>query len=320
MASIITVAQLAGVGKSTVSRYVNGNGYVSEENQKKIEKAIKQCGYVPSTSGRSLRLNRSYAMAICVPMITHPFFSRFAESLEKAVFEQAGEGNNRLNQVIIVSGEEQKRLKWLMVRHLIDGAFLVTHDDFDPSEYGIPIVTVDRLMGKEVPVVTSGNYESTYAALTYLYDTGARKIGFIGGRPNQRSEVLRRYDAYSDLLKAKNLPGFISYADYRHGQEMEISAQFLAKYKDLDAVFATSDAFGFALYRVSRAMGQNDLRIISYDGCMDDFIQKPVFTCVKQDTDRLARTALDLLLKKIGGKPCPNKVVIPSTFRKGETA
>lgn len=320
MASIITVAQLAGVGKSTVSRYVNGNGYVSEENQKKIEKAIKQCGYVPSTSGRSLRLNRSYAMAICVPMITHPFFSRFAESLEKAVFEQAGEGNNRLNQVIIVSGEEQKRLKWLMVRHLIDGAFLVTHDDFDPSEYGIPIVTVDRLMGKEVPVVTSDNYESTYAALTYLYDTGARKIGFIGGRPSQRSEVLRRYDAYSDLLKDKNLPGFISYADYRHGQEMEISAQFLAKYKDLDAVFATSDAFGFALYRVSRAMGQNDLRIISYDGCMDDVIQKPVFTCVKQDTDRLARTALDLLLKKIGGKPCPNKVVIPSTFRKGETA
>lgn len=320
MASIITVAQLAGVGKSTVSRYVNGNGYVSEENQKKIEEAIKQCGYVPSTSGRSLRLNRSYAMAICVPMITHPFFSRFAESLEKAVFEQAGEGNNRLNQVIIVSGEEQKRLKWLMVRHLIDGAFLVTHDDFDPSEYGIPIVTVDRLMGKEVPVVTSDNYESTYAALTYLYDTGARKIGFIGGRPSQRSEVLRRYDAYSDLIAEKKLQSFLSYADYRHGQEMEISAQFLAKYKDLDAVFATSDAFGFAVYRASRAMGYGDLRIISYDGCMDDVIQSPLFTCVQQDTDRLARTALDLLLKKIGGEPCPKKVVIPSRFRKGETA
>ena len=320
MISIVTVAKRAGVGKSTVSRYVNGNGYVSDENKKKIDKAIKELGYVPSTTGRSLRLRRSYAMAICVPMITHPFFSRFSESLENAVFEQAQEGNNRLNHVVIVSGDEQNRLKWLISHHLIDGAFLVTHDDFDPSEYGIPIVTIDRLMGREVPVVTSNNYESTYKALEYLYSNGARKIGFIGGRPSQGSEVIRRYDAYRDFVNDKGLTEIKSYADYRHGQEMEIAREFLLGEKGLEAVFATSDSFGFAIYRMANKLDYGPLPVISYDGCMDDVIQTPRFTCVQQDTDFMARTALDLLLKKINGDSCPDKVVVPATFRKGETA
>ena len=320
MASIITVAKLAGVGKSTVSRYVNGNGYVSEENKAKIDKAIKELEYIPSTSGRSLRLKRSYAMAICVPMIAHPFFSRFAEALENAVFEQAVEGNNRLNHVVIVSEEEQKRLKWLMSHHLIDGAFLVTHDDFDPSEYGIPLVTVDRLMGKEVPVVTSDNYESTYKALGYLYAKGARWIGFIGGCPARPSEVIRRYDAYLDFVKEKGLPEIKSYADYRHGQEVEIAEEFLSKEKGLEAVFATSDVFGFAVYRASKRLNYGPLSIVCYDGCMDDFIQTPRFTCIQQNIDLLARTALDLLLKKMNKEPCPEKVVVPSIFREGETA
>lgn len=319
MVSIVTVAKAAGVGKSTVSRYLN-KGYVSEESRSRIEKAMKELGYVPSTSGRSLRMAKSFAMAICVPMISHPFFSRFAERLESAVFEQAGEASRRLNQVIIVSGNEQERLKWLRERNLVDGAFLVTHEKFDPSSYDLPIVTVDRLMGKEVPVVTSDNYESTYKALLYLYEKGNREIGFIGGRPAERSEVMRRYDAYMDFTKEKGLPVHAFYEDFAHGEEMKASSLFLEREPRLDAVFATSDTFGFQTYRRANEVGYGHLDIVSFDGCMDDIIQKPLFTSVKQDIDALARSALELLLRKMNGEECPLKVVVKTTFRKGDTA
>ena len=320
MASIIDVAKAAGVGKSTVSRYVSGKGYVSEENRARIEEAIRKLRYVPSTSGRSLRLQRSYAMAICVPMITHPFFSRFAESLQTELFRLAEEGDGRLNKVIIVAQDEQRKLKWLIERRLIDGAFLVTHEKFDANEFGVPIVTVDRLMGREVPDVTSDNYEATLRALRYLYDKGRRSIGFIGGRPSQRSEVLRRYDAYCDFLEEKGLAPHLRYQDYRHGEEIEVAQRFLEEEKGLDAVLATSDAFAFAVYRTVREKGYGPIDIISYDGCMDAWIQRPVFTSIVQDIPGMARAALSLLLKKIGGESCPDCLVVPTKFRKGETA
>ena len=51
-----------------------------------------------------------------------------------------------------------------------------------------------------------------------------------------------------------------------------------------------------------------------------DHIQKPLFTSVKQDIDALARSALELLLRKMNGEECPLKVVVKTTFRKGDTA
>ena len=59
---------------------------------------------------------------------------------------------------------------------------------------------------------------------------------------------------------------------------------------------------------------------------MDEWIQRPVFTSIVQDIPgmaraaRMARAALSLLLKKIGGESCPDSVVVPTSFRKGETA
>lgn len=51
MASILDVAKVAGVSKSTVSRYFN-NGYVSKEVKIKIEQAI-ECWSDISGSGRT---------------------------------------------------------------------------------------------------------------------------------------------------------------------------------------------------------------------------------------------------------------------------
>ena len=48
MASIRDVAQKAGVGVGTVSRVINGSGYVAEDTRKKIESAIRELEYTPN--------------------------------------------------------------------------------------------------------------------------------------------------------------------------------------------------------------------------------------------------------------------------------
>ena len=59
MASIRDVAQKAGVGVGTVSRVINGSGYVAEDTRKKIESAIRELEYTPNELARNLFKNRT---------------------------------------------------------------------------------------------------------------------------------------------------------------------------------------------------------------------------------------------------------------------
>ena len=59
MASIRDVAQKAGVGVGTVSRVINGSGYVAEKTREKIENAIHELEYTPNELARNLFKNRT---------------------------------------------------------------------------------------------------------------------------------------------------------------------------------------------------------------------------------------------------------------------
>ena len=54
MASIREVAKLAHVSPSTVSRALNGSGYVAEETKMKIRNAVDELDYVPNQWIRNL--------------------------------------------------------------------------------------------------------------------------------------------------------------------------------------------------------------------------------------------------------------------------
>ena len=53
MTTIKQVALEAGVSKSTVSRFIAQNGYVSDEAREKIERAIKKLNFRPNLSAQS---------------------------------------------------------------------------------------------------------------------------------------------------------------------------------------------------------------------------------------------------------------------------
>ena len=63
MTSIIDVAKVAGVSKSTVSRLISGKGYVSADSQEKILKAMKELNYTPNYVARNLRAGATKPLA-----------------------------------------------------------------------------------------------------------------------------------------------------------------------------------------------------------------------------------------------------------------
>lgn len=57
MTTIADIARLAGVAKSTVSRYLNG-GSVSDATKRKIEGIIKETNYSPNAFAQSLKAKK----------------------------------------------------------------------------------------------------------------------------------------------------------------------------------------------------------------------------------------------------------------------
>ena len=88
MASIREVAQEAGVGVGTVSRALNGSGYVSPGTRKKIEKAAKKLNYTPNELARNLYHNKTGIVGVIVPDLDHPFFSAVVKHIEMELYGQ----------------------------------------------------------------------------------------------------------------------------------------------------------------------------------------------------------------------------------------
>ena len=69
------VARLAGVGRGTVSRVVNGQGNVSPETVARVEKAIASLDFRPSHAGRALMTGFSQLIGVYIPVPNGTFYT-----------------------------------------------------------------------------------------------------------------------------------------------------------------------------------------------------------------------------------------------------
>ena len=67
MPTIKDVAEKAGVGIATVSRAMNGTGYVSARSREKIEKAIRELHYIPNERARNLSRKQTGIIGVLIP-------------------------------------------------------------------------------------------------------------------------------------------------------------------------------------------------------------------------------------------------------------
>jgi LacI family transcriptional regulator len=81
--TVTDVAQLAGVGASTVSRCLRGGVSVSPEVADRVANAIKRLGYELDETARALRSGRSRTIGVIIPQVANTFFSRTVQLIEE---------------------------------------------------------------------------------------------------------------------------------------------------------------------------------------------------------------------------------------------
>ena len=86
--TITDIANMVGVSKSSVSRYLNG-GYVSEENSKKIQEAIEKTEFKSNFFARRLKAKNSRLIGIIIPRFDSYTTGKILESINNEL-ELAG--------------------------------------------------------------------------------------------------------------------------------------------------------------------------------------------------------------------------------------
>lgn len=144
------VANLAGVGVGTVSRFINGTK-VKDSTYQKVSEAIKTLDFIPDETARGLKSSMTNTVALILPTIWHPFFSEFAYHVEKFLSQ------NKYKLYLCNSdGQSEKEIEYIKMvdQNRCDGIIAITYTDIENCiSDGLPFVSIDRFLHMMLPTL-----------------------------------------------------------------------------------------------------------------------------------------------------------------------
>ena len=183
MGGIAEVARVAGVSKSTASRALTGNGYVSPATRERVARVAEDLGYVASSSASSLATGRTRNIGVVMPYLNRWFFAEVLEGVQEVLLAEGFD----LTLYDAKPGTEGRRRVFddFLARKRFDGLIAVA---LEPDDHEL-----ERLVGIGRPVVSVvGDSDQTSVvglddvhaarrATAHLVDLGHERITFLGG-------------------------------------------------------------------------------------------------------------------------------------------
>jgi DNA-binding LacI/PurR family transcriptional regulator len=315
------VAALAGVGRGTVSRVVNGSPKVSPHAREAVLQAIDELGYVPNRAARTLVTRRTDTVALVMSeseerVFGEPYFAGIIRGISAGL---ADTGLQLLLAIAQSQGEHKQLERYLTGQH-VDGVLLISLHGDDPlprhlESSGVPTVLGGAPIGiTPVTCVDADNRGGARQAVTHLAERGRRRIATIAGPQDMRAGV-HRLEGYCDALRAlRMLNELVSFGDFSEASGMRAMAELLARAPDLDAVFTASDPMALGAMRVLKEHGRRipeDVAVVGFDDSETARHAEPPLTSVHQPLEAMGREMARLLVARIRGEsPEPPMLIL----------
>ena len=175
----------------------------------------------------------------------------------------------------------------------------------------IPIVIIDRIFREvQIDCVYHDHYQGSYQMAQYLIAKGHREIGYTSNAIENITSREERYQGYIQALLDHGIPvkkEFIHFrsvlCDSSRVNEMDPEqAQFISSNPEMTAVMCGDDHVAISTLFTALQMGisvPEQLSIAGFSNIKLSAFTPVPLTTVRQDTDRLARSAIELLMKRV---------------------
>lgn len=322
--TIAEIAAKAGVSIPTVSRVLNNRPDVAQATREKVERVIKESGFVRSRAASSLRNGSSGIVDLVIPGLDSIYCLEIIRGVGE-VLERTG-----LRMALTTTHHEaQSERRWLakVADKATDGAILVLAEGHSSrlnalQRLKIPFVVIDHLgeLGPDVPSVGATNWAGGRAATEYLLSLGHQRIAVIGG-PTKLQCSVDRIAGYRSALEQAGIsldPSLIRTGDFAQQAGYEQTCALLALPSPPTAIFAGNDVHAVGVYNALHAHGlaiPNDVSVVGFDDIMIAPMISPALTTVRQPLTEMGRIATTMLLRLVDGEPLDSiRVELPTTL------
>ncbi len=312
------VAKRAGVGTTTVSRVVNGVEHVEPWTMARVERAIKELGYLPNHAARVLKGYKTRTIGLVVPSIADPFFSSCAEVLQ-GIARQHG------FLLIVLTTHNEREMERdavnTLIQHRVDG-FVIAPADAENDELRsllmrvtVPVVALDRpVAGAVAPSVVADNFVGAEHATHHLIAHGYKRIACLTGEIELYT-IRERARGYQAAMAAAGLEAVLHTTICDYASCEKAIAKMLKGPDRVEAIFTLKNSVTVDAFEALQRMGvriPEKVALIGYDDFQLAGTVRPAITVVQQPIEELGKTAAELLFRHLKGSSAP---VIPGEAR-----
>jgi LacI family transcriptional regulator len=305
--TIKDVSAIAKVSTKTVSRVLNKERYVSKETRAKVERAVAELNFRPSTAARTLAGRRSYQIAL----IYDNHSPHYIHQIQTGVWARCIEEGVRLlaQPCDAASPNLGAEVGGLIDQTQVDGVILSSPVTDAAAalealeQRGIPYVRISP--GTEHGRSSSVSMDDVQAAdemTSHLIALGHRRIGFIIGHTNHTASDLRLYGYRRALDRAAidYEPKFVRQGAFDFASGEAAADVMLDLPQPPTAIFASNDDMAAGVLTVAHRRGMSlprDLAVAGFDDTALASQLWPPLTTVRQPTRDLAYAAAALLFE-----------------------
>ncbi|UTM58295.1 trehalose operon repressor TreR [Photobacterium sp. CCB-ST2H9] len=202
--TILDIAKLAGVGKSTVSRVLTQDPRVKPATRKKVEEVIRDSGYVPSKSAQSMRGGSSKVIGVVVSRLDSPSENKAVRGILAVIYAA---GYDAVIMESQFSAEKTREHLAVLEKRNVDGVIVFGFSGFDDTILNgfaqrAVVIAVDT---DSVSSVSYDNQGMIRLAMQQLAEQGLKQISYIGVDPADRTTGQFRLDAYLAACRERQI-------------------------------------------------------------------------------------------------------------------
>jgi DNA-binding LacI/PurR family transcriptional regulator len=318
------VAAKAGVSRSTASRVLNEESYVSPRAREAVLAAAHALDYSPNQAARSLVTRRTGAIALLLSepeskVLDDPYFA----AVVRAGFrELAGVGSQMVVMFVDSADDVPATTRFLGGGH-VDGALVFAPHRDDPLPAALKALPIPVVFGgragttRGLHVIDFDNRAGANLAVRQLVGMGRRRIATISGTRDHPAAT-DRLAGWRKALAEHGLDpdGLAEEGAFTFDGGERAMKRLIERVPELDAVFAASDPMAAGALRALRAAKRRVPRDVAIIGFDDNPTLAPAtsppLSSVHQDPAHQVHEMVAVLMRLVSGEPVrPGRRTLP---------
>lgn len=320
--TIKDIAKIAGVGKSTVSRYFN-DGSVKEETREKIKRVIEANNFEPNQFAASLKAKQSKLIGVIAPCFDSTITSRILMSIDDKLLKEG------YRSIVVNTNHSQTReLDSIMAlwRMKVDGIILIATN--------ITMAHQSAAAKIDIPLIFLGqNVPDAISIINDDYNAGF-DAGYLIGKTNPVNVLVVSVDKWDAAVGDTRRRGIVAglqangienidivESDFSFKKTQKLVSDRLDRRK-YEAIICATDNMALATFKELRNRNlrvPEDVSLVGFGGYDITSLISPSLTSFRFESEQAGAKAVVTMIDLINDREVEQKQVIDYRCIMGES-